>query len=263
MIYNRLIYETGGEHVIKVTINRPNVLNAIDHPSIVELKGALSEIAADPDIRVVIITGSGEKSFIVGADQQEIKLHAEDQERGKVFEDSCRDALNLIEALGKPSVCAINGYAFGLGLQLALACTFRIASSNARFGLPEINMGFFPSMGATQRLTRLVGEAKAMEMILIGEPVDAEEAYRIGLVSRVIPFAELSGFVESFAEKLAEKSPIAVRLAIDAMKNGKIMSLQDGLAYEARLSEECLKSEDAREGMLAFVQKRKPNFKGR
>jgi len=263
MSYDNVIYEIRGAHLAKVTINRPHVLNAVDYASIVDLKGVFSEIAERTEIRAVMITGSGEKSFSVGADQSEIRLHAQDQDRAKAFEEISRQTFNLIEGLGRPSVCAINGYAFGLGLQLALACTFRIASSTARFGLPEINMGFFPSMGATQRLARLVGEAKAMEMILTGEPIDAVEAYRIGLVNRTVPSAELSAFVEQYAESLAEKSPIAVRLAMDAIRHGNSMPLADGLAYEAKLADECARSEDNREGRLAFAEKRKPQFKGR
>jgi enoyl-CoA hydratase len=263
MIYSNVIYDVKGDHVARVTINRPAVLNAMDYPSMGELKAVLLEIAADQQVRVVIITGAGEKSFCVGADQQEIKLHAEDEKKAKAFEEISREAFNLIEGFGRPSVCAINGYTFGLGVQLALACNFRIASANARFGLPEINMGFFPSMGATQRLTRLVGEAKTTEMILTGEAIDAAEAYRIGLVNKVTPQAEFGGFVDRFTESLAEKSPVAVRLAMDAIRQGKTMSLQDGLAYEARLSEECLRSEDSKEGRRAFAEKRKARFKGR
>jgi enoyl-CoA hydratase len=261
--YESLTYEIESSRVAKVMINRPKVLNAIDYPSIVELKEVLTHIASNSDIRVVMITGSGEKSFIVGADQGETKLHASDQQRAKAFEEVSRETFNLIEELGRPTVCAINGYAFGMGVQLALACTLRIASSNARFGLPEINMGFFPSMGATQRLTRLVGEAKTMEMILTGEPIDAAEAHRIGLVNTVVPQAEFNGFVEQYVESLAEKGPVAVRLAMDAIRHGRTMSLADGLAYEARLSEECLRSEDSKEGRLAFAEKRKANFKGK
>lgn len=261
--YKDLLYEKKGQHVVEVAINRPSALNAIDYHTIVELKRLLSDIGENPDIRVAVITGVGEKSFIVGADRQETELHAEDEERAKAFENASRDAFNLIDGLGKPSVCAINGYALGMGVQLAIACTFRIASTNARFGLPEINMGFFPSMGATQRLTRLVGEAKATEMILTGETIDAIEALRIGMVHRVVPQAEFRGFVEGFAGSLGEKSPIAVRLAIDAIRCGREMALADGLICEARLSEECLMSEDSKEGRLAFMQKRKPRFKGR
>lgn len=263
MTYKNLLYETKGPHVVEVAINRPSALNAIDYHTIAELKRLLSDITANRDIRVAVITGVGEKSFIVGADRQETELHAEDEERAKAFENVSRDAFNLIEGLKRPSVCAINGYALGMGVQLALACTFRIASANARFGLPEINMGFFPSMGATQRLTRLVGEAKASEMILTGETIDATEALRIGMVHRVIPQTEFRDFVERFAGSLGEKSPVAVSLAMDAIKYGREMSLAEGLIYEARLSEECLMSEDSKEGRLAFVQNRKPHFKGR
>ena len=255
--YNNLIYEKKSDHVVKLTIQRPHVLNAIDYASIVELKKAVFEIAAAPEVRVVIITGSGEKAFIVGADQNELRLHLNDRERARAFEDCCRETFNLIDQLGKLSIAAVNGYAFGLGLQLALACTFRIVSFEARLGLPEINMGFFPSMGATQRLTRLIGEAKAIEMIVTGEPVDANEAYRVGLANRIVSSFELGPVVEDFALKLVEKSPVAVGYAIDAIRHEKVMALKEGLAYEARLSEECLKSEDAKKGMAAFGEAKK------
>jgi enoyl-CoA hydratase len=150
-----------------------------------------------------------------------------------------------------------------MGLQMALACTFRFVSSSTRMGLPEINMAFFPSMGATQRLTRLIGEAKAIEMIVTGEPIDATEAYRLGIANRLVPPGELRRTVGEFAVKLSEKSPHAVMLAIDAIRHARTMSTDEGLAYEARLAEECLKSDDAKEGMRAFYEKRKPSFKGR
>ena len=140
MTYKNLLYETRGPHVVQITINRPRVLNAIDYPTAIELKAVLLDITANRDIRVAVITGSGEKSFVVGADKRETVLHEKDEERARAFEKAGRDAFNLIEALHRPSVSAINGYALGMGLQLALACTFRIASSNASFGLPEINM---------------------------------------------------------------------------------------------------------------------------
>ncbi len=261
--YTNFLYEKTGEHLAQVMINRPSVLNAVDYNSLVELKSLLSDIKADPEIRTVVITGAGEKSFIAGADKEEIKLHAEDETRGRAFEEIAREAFLLIENLGKPTVCGINGYAFGLGVQLALACTFRISAANARFGLPEINMGFFPSMGATQRLTRLIGEAKTLEMVLGGETIDAAEAHRIGLVHRVAPQAEFRTVLGRFASDLSERSPLAVGLAMDAIRRGKTMSLADGLLYEAELSEQCLKSEDSKEGRRAFAEKRKPQFKGR
>ena len=260
---NNVMHEVKGGHVAQVTINRPAALNAVDYPTMAELKGLLSEIKANPDIRVLVVTGAGEKSFIAGADKEEIKLHAQDVERGKAFEDISREAFNMIDSLGRPSICAINGYAFGLGVQLALACTFRVAVANAGFGLPEINLGFFPSMGATQRLARLVGEAKCMELILTGETIDAAEAHRIGLVHRVLPREDFGAFVDRFSHSMAEKSTLAIRLAMDAIRKGMTMSLQDGLEYEATLSEECLRSEDSKEGRVAFAEKRKPNFKGR
>ena len=255
--YINLLYEIIEKHVVRVTINRPDLLNAVDLPTMVELKNLLTEIAEDRELRVLIITGAGDRSFVVGADRQEIRLHAEDEERAKAFEDVSRVTFNLIEDIGKPSICAVNGFTFGLGVQMAIACTFRIASANARFGLPEINMGFFPSMGATQRLTRLIGTSRATEMILTGEPVDAAEAHRIGLVNRIVPLPELRSFVHGFAMNLAEKSPVAIRLASKAIRHGGEMPLSEALKYEANLSSECLKSEDSREGRRAFTEKLK------
>ena len=255
--YTNLLYEIIEKHVVRVTINRPDLLNAVDLPTMVELKNLLAEIAEDRELRVLIITGAGDRSFVVGADRQEIRLHAEDEERAKAFEDVSRVTFNLIEDIGKPSICAVNGFTFGLGVQMAIACTFRIASANARYGIPEINMGFFPSMGATQRLPRLIGASRATEMILTGEPVDAAEAHRIGLVNRIIPLPELSSFVHGFAMNLAEKSPVAIRLASKAIRHGGEMPLSEALKYEANLSSECLKSEDSREGRRAFTEKLK------
>jgi enoyl-CoA hydratase len=246
MDYKNIIFEKRGP-IGKIIINRPEVLNAVDTPTIFELKDLLSQIERDPQIRVIIFTGSGEKSFIVGADKNEIKKQGQNVEEAEKFESCCRETINLIENLGKPTISAINGYAFGLGLQLALACTFRIVSSNAKFGLPEINFGFFPSMGATQRLTRLIGEAKATEMILTGESIDVEEAYRIGLANKKLPPHELGDYVEKLAEKLAEKNPTVMKLAMDAIRYEKGTLMEEGLAYEAKLSEICFKSKDAKE----------------
>jgi enoyl-CoA hydratase len=241
MVHTNISYEMKGSRIAKIIVNRPNVLNAIDYPTAIELKEILLDISNNPNIRIVEITGEGEKSFIVGADKQELEIIIKDEERAKAFEHVAREAINLLDALPIPVVCAINGHALGMGMQVALACTFRVVSSNARFGLPEINMGFFPSMGATQRLTRLVGEAKATEIILGGEIIDATEALRIGLVHNVIPQPEFRGFVEQFNRRLADKNSIAVRLAMDAIRRGKEMSLADGLEYEVTLSEKCLK----------------------
>lgn len=262
MDWKNLIYEKK-DRIGKVIINRPKLLNAVDYQTIVELKDLLSKIEKDPEVRVIIITGSGEKSFIVGADREEIKKQRENEEQAKDFETCGRDTFNLLENLGKPSICAINGYAFGLGLQLSLACTFRIVSENAKLGLPEINLGFFPSMGATQRLTRLIGEAKATEMILTGEPIDGEEAYRIGLVNQKVSFSELEGYAEKLAGKLAEKSPVVLRLTMEAIKHGGRVPGGKAVAFETMLSELCLETEDTKEGISALIEKRKPIFKGK
>lgn len=237
--YVSLLHEKTGQGVAKVVINRPKVLNAIDYPTLVELRDVMTEIARDPDSRIVIITGSGDKAFCVGADRNELKRHQGDTDRARVYEEAGRAVCNLIYDLGKPTLCAINGYAFGLGLQIALACTFRIIASGVQMGLPEINMGFFPSMGATQRLPRLIGESKAIEMITTGEPIDAAEAHRLGLANRVVPPGELNETAEAFAVAVAQKNPSAVALAIDAIRHEKTLSLEQGLAYEARLSKAC------------------------
>ena len=263
MMQNKNIIFEKKNNVSKMIINRPDLLNAVDYRTIVEMKDLLLQIEKDPHTRVIIITGAGEKSFIVGADKNEIKMYFQDEEKAKDFEEYCRDTFSLIEDLGKPTLCAINGYAFGLGLQLALACTFRIVSEQAKLRLPEINLGFFPSMGATQRLTRLIGEARSTEMILTGESINGEEAYRIGLANRVVSSDELMECVDKFADKLSEKSPMTVRLAMDAIRHEKTMSIEDGLAYEAKLSDICLDTEDSKEGMLASIEKRKPIFKGK
>ena len=262
MDYKNILYEEN-DHVGKITINRPKVMNAFDYPTILEFKNLLQAVEKDSQIRIIIVTGAGEKSFVVGADRNEIKMQFQNEKRAKDFECCCRDTFSRLASLGKPSVCAVNGFAFGLGLQLALACTFRILSSMAKLGLPEINLGFFPSMGATQRLTRLVGEAKAIEMILTGEPIDAEEAFRIGLANRKVSPSDLVDATEKLAHQLAEKSPLTMRLGMDAIINGAGMKIEDGLAYEARLSDICLKSEDAKEGISALIEKRKPVFQGR
>ena len=235
--YKNIIVEIFNNHIALVTINRPALLNAVDSATIAELKEALLKIENDPDVRVLVITGSGGKAFVVGADLKEMKSFEGQPEKERAFEESGRQVLNLIYDLGKPSVCAINGHALGLGLQMALACTFRIASPTAKFGLPEIKMGFMPSMGATQRLTRLVGEAKAHEMVLIGDAIDAAEALRIGLVNTVVPEGKLSAFVDRFAERLAEKDTAVMKAAMAAIKKEKTMSMQDGLKYEAELSD--------------------------
>jgi enoyl-CoA hydratase len=240
MEYKNISFDTSGS-VAKIIISRPQKLNAVDYSTILEFKHALLQTAKDPSVRVLTITGSGEKSFVVGADKKELEIASQDRDRAINFETVCREAFSFLANMEIPTVCAINGYAFGLGLQLALACTFRIISSNAKLGLPEIGLGFFPSLGATQRLTRVVGESKASEMILTGEPIDAEEAHRLGLVNRKVPPSDLFEFTKRFAEKLAEKRPLAVKLALAAIKKGREMEVSEGLSYEAHLADICMR----------------------
>ena len=241
-----ILLERTGDHIATVTVNRPGRLNAVDFDTATQLKRVMSDVAGDTTVRAVIVTGAGEKAFVVGADKSETALHG-DEERAASFENVCRDAFNLIAGMDKPVVCAINGYAFGLGVQLALACTFRIACSGARFGLPEVNMGFLPSMGATQRLTRLVGEARSMEMILTGKTIEVEEALRIGLVHRIVPLPELFGVAQSLAAELSEKDPLVLKLAMRAIRAAKEMGITEGLAYEAELAKECGRHESGAE----------------
>lgn len=260
MPWKNLIYEEKG-HIGKIIIHRPEVLNAVDYPTIRELREVLSQIEKNPNIRVMILMGSGDKSFVVGADRNEIKNQWEDENRAIEFEVCCRETFNLIENLGKPSICVMKGYAFGLGLQLSLACTFRIVSDHAKLGLPEMNLGFFPSMGAAQRLTRLIGEAKATEMILTGEPMDGEEAYRIGLVNKKVSSAELEDYAETLASKLAERNPAIVKLAMEAIKRERRVSEEDGSAFETMLSAFCLRTRDAEKGKGAFSEKGEQDLK--
>lgn len=247
--------------VAVVTVNRPEVLNALNRKTVEEIACAFYEIEADASIKAVILTGSGEKAFIAGADINEIAEY--DATEGVRFARSGQAALASIEKLGKPVIAAINGYALGGGLEIAMACHLRIASAKAKVGQPEINLGIIPGFGGTQRLARLVGEGRAMELVLTGDPIGAEEAHRLGLVNRVVAPGELMDEAHRVAGAIASKGAVAVRYAMQAVHHGLEGTLEEGLNLEANLFGLCCATQDKQEGTRAFLDKRKPEFKNK
>lgn len=244
-----------------ITINRPDKLNALNAQAKSELKQAFESIKNDSNVDVVVLSGAGEKGFVAGTDIKE--LTELNTESGKVFSEGGQSVFNLIENLGKPVIAAVNGYALGGGMELALACHIRVASENAKFGQPEVNLGIIPGYGGTQRLARLVGKGRAMEMILTGDQIDAQEAHRIGLVNKVVPQAELLKTAETIAQKILSKGQLAVRFALKAVNMTAETNLTDGQALEASLFGLCCGTEDFKEGTKAFLEKRKPEFKNK
>lgn len=246
--------------VALITINRPDKLNALNIATRKELADALDELRSDEEVRVVVITGAGEKAFIAGADISEFAGRTAVQQRAVM---KTRNIFVTAEDFPKPLIAMINGFCLGGGCELALSCDIRIASDRARFGQPEINLGIIPGGGGSQRMTRLIGEGKTMQMILTGEMIDAQEAYRLGLVNEVYPAAELETKTMEMANRIAEKSPVALAMAKTAVKNAARMNLREGLDQEVDLFALCFSSEDKEEGVRAFLEKRKPEFKGR
>ncbi len=260
MSHQNLITETKGSLII-VKINRPDKLNALNELTITELNDVFSGIKNDDAIKAVIITGSGEKAFVAGADISE--LHQLDMISAKSFAEKGQSVYNLIESMDKPVIAAVNGFALGGGCELALACHIRLASENARFGQPEVNLGVIPGYGGTQRLARLINPGRAMEYILTGDMIDAAEALRIGLVNHIYPQAELLSRAEEMANKIISKARHAVRFAVKAVSATKEISQREGLNYEASLFALCCGTEDFKEGTSAFLEKRKADFKDR
>lgn len=246
--------------VAVVTINRPDKLNALN--SMVHAEGvqALNELKRDENVRVLVITGSGERSFIAGADIGEFAGQTPVTQRDLFHEKSL---FNSIDSFPKPVIAMVNGFCLGGGNELALACDIRIASETAKFSQPEINLGIIPGGGGTQRLTNLVGEGKAMEMILTGDMIDAGTALQIGLANHVYPADELEPRTIELAEKIAEKAPIALQLCKEAVKFASRSNLDEGLRREVDLFAICFSTEDKQEGVSAFLEKRKPVFKGK
>ena len=261
MDYQYILYETS-EGIATITVNRPAVRNALTQALMGELDDAISRAEMDDGVRALILTGAGEKAFVAGADIKEVDARDTMTELGPKSR-ARRDVYLRLERLHKPSIAAVNGYAFGGGCELAMACTLRIAAETAKFGQPEINLGLIPGLGGTQRLTRLVGKGRAMELILTGDPIDAREAHRIGLVNKVVAAAELMDTARALAAKLASKPPLALRAAKDAVDYGADMSLQAALEFENRLFAIVSGSADKAEGVASFLEKRAPNWQGR
>lgn len=260
MSYENILLEKKSS-IAYVTVNRPKVLNALNGATIEELRTAFHELKHDAAIRVVILTGAGEKAFVAGADIGE--LAQRDPVSGKEFAQRGQNVFNLIENLGKPVIACINGFALGGGCELALACTMRIASDNAKLGQPEVKLGILPGYGGTQRLPRLVGKGLAMQMVLAGEMITAQEAHRIGLVNEVTPAAELIPRAEAIAAKIIANAPLAVQYAMEAVNKGMEMTLAEGMFLEAALFGVCCSTEDKKEGTAAFLEKRAAVFVGK
>jgi enoyl-CoA hydratase/carnithine racemase len=255
-----VLYEKKGA-IAYVTLNRPKVLNALSQRTWENLRAAFEDARDDTAVRGVILTGTGDKAFIAGADISELAhVTAVEAERSSSYG---QDVLNLIENLGKPVIAAINGFALGGGCETAMACTIRVAMENAKFGQPEVKLGVIPGGGGTQRLPRLVGKGRALHLILTGEMINAQEAYRIGLVNEVVPAAELITRAEAILNQIFANAPVAVKYSMEAVNKGMEMGQTEGLSLEASLFGLCAGTDDKKEGTQAFLEKRKPQFQGK
>jgi enoyl-CoA hydratase len=255
-----VLYEKKGGFAY-ITLNRTKVLNALNKKALADLRAAFEDARDDAEVSGVIITGAGDKAFIAGADINEVATDTPVEAEQKTRHGQA--VMDLIENLGKPVIAAVNGFALGGGCETALACTVRIASENARFGLPEVKLGIIPGYGGTQRLPRLVGTGHALRMILTGEMINAQEAYRIGLVNEVVPAPELIGRAEAVLKQMSGNAPLSVKYALQAVNKGLETSLSEGLLLESSLVALCTSTEDKKEGTAAFLEKRAANFKGR
>ena len=255
-----VLYEKKGA-IAYVTVNRPKVLNALNTPTWKDLRTAFEDARDDTAVRGVILTGAGNKAFIAGADISELAhVAAFEAEQSSRFG---QEVLDLIENLGKPVIAAVNGFALGGGCETAMACTIRLAVDTAKFGQPEVTLGLVPGGGGTQRLPRLVGKGRALQLILSGEMISAQEAFRIGLVNEVVPAADLITRAEAILNKIASNAPIAVKFALEAANKGLETSQDQGLLLEASYFGLCAATEDKKEGTTAFLEKRAPQFHGR
>ena len=257
--YENLILEIQ-DRVARVTISRPKVLNALNEKTVREIHAVFSSLRENADVGVVILTGAGEKAFVAGADINELAVMTPLQ--GEASSKLGQAALREIETLGKPVIAAINGFALGGGCELALACHMRFASENAKLGLPEVGLGIIPGYGGTQRLPRIVGLGRALELITTGNMIDAQEALRIGLVNHVFPQADLIPACEKIAQTILGKGALAIRYALDAAVRGMESDLTQGLEREAGHFGLLAATADMHEGLKAFLEKRKPNFTG-
>ena len=257
MTFDNLLIDRDGA-VAVVTLNRPKVLNALNGPTLTELEAAMAALKADEGVRAIVLTGSGEKSFVAGADINELAVQTPVQ--GKEHARRGQQIFDAIENLGKPVIAAINGFALGGGCELAMACTIRLAADTARFGQPEINLGLIPGYAGSQRLPRLVGKGVALEILLTGDMINAQRAYEIGLVNRVVPAAELLAEAMKLAQVLASKAPIATRYILEAVNQGMDAPFSVGEQLETALFGAIASSDDMREGTKAFLEKRKANW---
>jgi enoyl-CoA hydratase len=256
---NNIIYEVRGS-IAYITMNRPKVMNALNRETVEELNAAFHAAKDDETVKGIILTGSGEKAFIAGADIAE--LSAIDGDKAGEFSRKGQDVLSFIETLGKPVVAAVNGFALGGGCETAMACTIRIAAENAKFGQPEVKLGIIPGYGGTQRLPRLVGKGRALQLIVTGDLIDAHEAHRIGLVNEVVPSADLISRCEAILKQISTNAPLAIRYSIDAVNEGVDTDLSSGLKLETKYFTLAAGTQDRKEGTAAFVQKRVPLFQG-
>lgn len=261
MSYKRLLFEASGDGIAVLTINRPEKLNALNAEVMGELEDAFARVEADPAIRGLVLTGAGDKAFVAGADIAELAAATPLESQQKSLRG--QRILRRLELMPKPSVAAINGYALGGGLELAMCCTLRVASPNAKLGQPEVKLGILPGYGGTQRLPRLVGRGRALELLLTGEPIDAGEAYRIGLVNHVVSQAELPDFCRGLLKKMLDNAPLAAALIRQAVEVGLGGGMEEGLQFEAAAFAVTAATEDRKEGASAFLEKRKAVFQGR
>lgn len=259
MKYENILFDID-EGIAIVTVNRPKVLNALNSATVQELKAAFTRVIDDPHIKTAILTGSGEKSFVAGADI--VELSKKNPITGAEFALTGQEVLNLIQYSAKPIIAAVNGFALGGGCEIAMACHVRFASENARFGQPEVNLGIIPGYGGTQRLARLVGAGRALELCMSGDAISTEEAYRIGLVNKIFPAQELMLKAKEFCRKVMSKGPKAIAHVLHAVNHGIEMSLDDALRLEAHLFGLVCATKDMKEGTKAFIEKRKPDFTG-
>jgi enoyl-CoA hydratase len=258
--FENITYEVK-ESIAYITLNRPKVMNALNQQTVDELNAAFHQAKEDASVKGVILTGAGEKAFIAGADISE--LTTLDGVKAGEFSAKGQENLLFIETLGKPVIAAVNGYALGGGCEFAMACTIRIAAENAKFGLPEVKIGVIPGYGGTQRLPRLVGKGRAMQIILTGDPIDAHEAYRIGLVNEVVPAADLISRCEAILKRIGANAPLALRCSIDLVNKGVDTDLSSGTKLVSDYYVLVAGSDDKKEGTTAFLQKRAPQFQGK
>ena len=260
LTFENVLYEKRGA-IAYVTLNRPKVLNALKQAVFAELKSAFEDARNDASIRGVILTGSGDKAFAAGADIAEMSNYT-GIEAGEATRRA-QEVTEIIENLGKPVIAAVNGFALGGGCELSMACTIRLAVEGAKFGQPEVKIGIMPGAGGTQRLPRLVGKGRALQLILTGEVISAQEAYRIGLVNEIVPSSNLIPRAEAILNQIISNAPLGVKFSIEAVNKGLEASVSEGLLLEASLFAVCAGSEDKKEGTSAFLAKRAPRFQGR